>query len=109
MSDAGQPRPPAPVPQSNPSAQAGAPSAILLIIQILLGLFLVFTLLVLPILGAVLGVDSVDDSATTGDTAQASAAALFISTIIFQFVQGSFPAISSLRRGSTLKRDWRFC
>ena len=108
MSDVGPPPPHAPLPPPNAASPTAAPSVILLIIQILLGIFLVFTLLVLPVTGAIVGLDGAQDSVATNDTVQTSAAALFISTIIFQFVQGSYPLLSSLRRDSTIKRDWRF-
>ena len=85
-----------------------APSVILAIIQALLGLFLVFTLLVLPLTGAITGVGEVEDNAATSDVAQVSAAGLFISTVLFQTIQGAYPTISAARRNTTIKREWGF-
>jgi len=114
------PPPGAPMPP-NPSMPGGT-DRLLALVEYLLAALLLFTLLIAPILGAIIGpVESdepadggagsggaVDDILGGAEAAATPVAVLFFLTLGFQVIQGSYPWIVSRRRNRTIESDWRF-
>lgn len=112
------PQPGAPMPTQ---ASRGA-DGLLAAVEYLLAALLAFSLLIAPILGALVGpADSddpstdetgsgsgVDDLLNAADEVATPVAVLFFLTLGFQVIQASYPWIVSRRRGRTIESDWRF-
>jgi membrane protease YdiL (CAAX protease family) len=93
-------------PTNTPGSHATSPS--LLFLEIFLAAMLFFTLLVSPILGALIDLFADGADPSVGEAAQTSVFAIFILTLGFQIIQGFFPWVHSRRRGFTIAQDWHF-
>lgn len=91
-------------PSSAPLRRRGFDDVLLGFVEYTLAALLGFALLLTPILSSFVGPsDSVVD-----DTIETSVFSLFILTLGFQVIQGSYPWVFSHRRGRTIEQDWRF-
>lgn len=101
------PRPPAsPMsPSGNPPSRAGS-DVVLFIVEALLGLFLLFALIISPLLALIFGTSSSNGSGATAPAL--SAGAIIFSLIVFQTIQGVYPWLVEFRRGRKLDERLRF-
>lgn len=97
-----------PTGRRRPSGSRSFDDVVLGMVEYTLATLLAFALFFSPLLGILAGPAESDGETGAADVVETSVFSLFILTLGFQILQGSYPWIYSRRRNSTIEKDWKF-